>query len=96
MKEFIIPFFGLKEGKHEFSFVIGQAFFEAFENSLLDDADVTVKLELEKLSTMLILNFKAKGTTRVSCDRCGDDFDRSSSFSFSFAFSYFFSFMTSP
>lgn len=75
MKEFIIPFFGLKEGKHEFKFIIGQSFFEAFENSLLDDADVTVKLNLEKLSTMLILNFKAKGTTRVSCDRCGDDFD---------------------
>lgn len=75
MKEFIIPFFGLKEGKHEFNFVIGQSFFEAFENSLLDDADVTVKLKLEKLSNMLILNFKVKGTTRVSCDRCGDDFD---------------------
>src|SRR5690554_3248040 len=75
MEEFIIPFFGLKEGKHEFNFSIDQTFFEAFENSLLDDAEIEVKLKLEKTSSMLILDFKTKGETRVPCDRCGDDFN---------------------
>lgn len=75
MKEFVIPFFGLKEGKHKFKFDVGRSFFEAFENSLLDDGEISVTLDLEKMSNMLILQFKAKGSTRVSCDRCGDDFD---------------------
>ena len=75
MEEFIIPFFGLKEGTHEFKFKIDRLFFEAFESSLLEDAEVEVKLELEKRSSMLVLDFKAKGKTVVPCDRCGDDFD---------------------
>lgn len=75
MEKFIIPFFGLKEGKHEFNFSIDRTFFEAFENSLLDDAEIELKLKLEKKSSMLILDFKAKGKTRVPCDRCGEDFD---------------------
>lgn len=75
MEKFIIPFFGLKEGKHEFNFSIDRTFFEAFENSLLDDAEIELKLKLEKTSSMLILDFKAKGKTTVPCDRCGDDFN---------------------
>src|SRR5690554_1718771 len=75
MEEFIIPFFGLKEGNHEFKFNIDQSFFEAFESSLLEDAEIEVKLELEKRSNMLVLDFKAKGKTVVPCDRCGDDFE---------------------
>ena len=75
MEEFIIPFFGLKEGTHEFNFSIDRTFFEAFENSLLDDAEIEIKLKLEKKSSMLILDFKAKGKTKVPCDRCGDDFN---------------------
>lgn len=75
MEEFIIPFFGLKEGTHEFRFTIDRSFFEAFESSLLEDAEIEVKLELEKRSNMLVLDFKAKGETVVPCDRCGDDFE---------------------
>ncbi len=75
MKEFIIPFFGLKTGKHVFSFEINRSFFEAFENSLLEDASLKVKLELEKMSNMLILEFKSSGTIKVPCDRCGEELD---------------------
>lgn len=74
MEEFIIPFLGLKEGKHEFKYHIDHTFFKAFENSLLEDAEVDVKLILEKTSTMLILNLSAKGDAVFPCDRCGDDF----------------------
>lgn len=74
MEEFIIPFLGLKEGKHEFNYHIDHTFFKAFENSLLEDAEVDVKVILEKTSTMLILNLSANGETVFPCDRCGDDF----------------------
>lgn len=74
MKEFLIPFSGLKTGKHEFEFKIGHEFFEAFDQALLEDAELDVKLILEKMETMLILNLHAKGFTEVPCDRCGDLF----------------------
>lgn len=74
MEEFIIPFLGLKEGKHEFNYHIDHTFFKAFENSLLEDAEVDVKVILEKTSTMLILNLSANGETVFPCDRCGEDF----------------------
>lgn len=72
MKEFIIPFFGLKLGTHEFNFEIGPTFFEAFENSLVENAQVEVHLELEKLSNMIVLRFEANGFMDDFCDRCGD------------------------
>lgn len=75
MKEFIIPFFGLKQGKHEFKFKIDQAFFEAFESNLLENPRIDVVLDLEIMSNMLIMEFKAAGVTVEPCDRCGEDFD---------------------
>jgi len=75
MKEFIIPFSGLKTGKHEFKFKIDHTFFEAFDQALLEDANLNADLVLEKTESMLILNLNAKGFTHVPCDRCGDYFD---------------------
>jgi uncharacterized metal-binding protein YceD (DUF177 family) len=72
MKEFVIPFFGLKMGAHKFKFEIGPSFFEAFENSPLQFAQFRVKVKLEKFNNMLILKFKAKGEIDDYCDRCGD------------------------
>lgn len=72
MKEFIVPFFGLKQGKHEFDFDINRAFFENFDNALIEDGDLQVHLELEKTSNMLLLNFTAGGVVYTECDRCGD------------------------
>jgi len=74
MKEFVIPFSGLKKGKHAFKFKIDHAFFEAFDQALLDNADLDVDLILEKSETMLILNLNASGSSNVPCDRCGDLF----------------------
>jgi len=75
MKEFIIPFSGLKTGKHEFKFKIDHTFFEAFDQALLENADLDVDLVLEKVETMLILNLSASGFSKVPCDRCGDIFE---------------------
>ncbi|MCA1762702.1 MAG: DUF177 domain-containing protein [Cryomorphaceae bacterium] len=77
MKEFIIPFFGLKIGKHEFKFKIDHEFFEAFDSALIENVKANVDLVLEKTATMLILDFSAKGSSVVPCDRCGDDFELS-------------------
>ncbi|MCB0820579.1 MAG: DUF177 domain-containing protein [Bacteroidetes bacterium] len=69
-KDYLIQFGGLKEGIHEFAYEIGDAFFESFEQSLVDGASIGVKIIVDKRSDHLQLNFTFKGTLTVSCDRC--------------------------
>jgi len=70
LKEFSIPFTGLKLGKHQFEFLITDAFFDEFEYSLVKKAHLNCQVELEKQETMLILNFQINGTINTNCDRC--------------------------
>ncbi|MES2239425.1 MAG: DUF177 domain-containing protein [Bacteroidota bacterium] len=74
-KEFLIPFVGLKLGKHHFEYQINNAFFENFEYDEFQNSDIKVAVVLEKKSSMLELNFKHKGTVNVPCDLTGEDFD---------------------
>lgn len=74
-KEYSIPFSGLKEGKHDFKFVIGNTFFESLGYNEFNDANVEVRLKLNKLSTMMELEFKAKGVVNVDCDLTGEAYD---------------------
>ena len=74
-KEFLIPFVGLKLGKHHFEYQIDNAFFEIFEYDEFQNSDIKVSVVLEKKSNMLELSFKHKGTVNVPCDLTGEDFD---------------------
>ena len=53
IKEFLIPFVGLKIGKHFFDFEINSSFFDAFEYSPIQNGVLNAKLELDKKETML-------------------------------------------
>lgn len=70
LKTYSIPFTGLKLGKHDFDYEIGNAFFDEFEYSLVKKADLVCRVELEKQETMLILNFGIKGHITLTCDKC--------------------------
>lgn len=72
--EFVIPFVGLNPGEHHYEFTIGDAFFDELEYSEIKKGNVTVKMLLNKQSTMMILDFDLKGVVEVPCDRCADDF----------------------
>lgn len=74
-KEFLIPFAGLKQGKHQFEFQINKTFFEAFDFDEYNDANIKVDLVLDKKITMLELSFKHSGTVNVPCDISNEDFD---------------------
>ncbi|MBA0882715.1 YceD family protein [Flavobacterium undicola] len=74
-KEFLIPFVGLKLGKHHFEYQINNAFFENFEYDEFQNSDIKVTVVLDKKSNMLELEFKHKGTVNVPCDLTGEDFD---------------------
>jgi uncharacterized metal-binding protein YceD (DUF177 family) len=75
LNEFLMPFVGLKLGKHQFEYQINKSFFDHFEYDEFESADIKVNLVLEKKSLMLELYFEHKGTVHVPCDVTGEMFD---------------------
>jgi uncharacterized metal-binding protein YceD (DUF177 family) len=75
LKEFLIPFAGLKEGKHQFEYQIDNSFFEQFDFDEYQNVDVKVDIELEKKSTIMELCLNHKGIVNVPCDMTGENFD---------------------
>lgn len=76
LKEFNIPFSGLKLGKHEFVYEIDNAFFESFDYQEFSGASIHTKAILEKMSNMMELRIEAEGTVNVDCDLTGEPFDQ--------------------
>ncbi|MCM4172711.1 DUF177 domain-containing protein [Arenibacter sp. TNZ] len=75
-KEFIIPFSGLKQGKHEFEYNIENTFFESFEYDEFNGAAIKLEVTLNKMSTMMELEMRARGTVNVNCDLTSEPFDQ--------------------
>ena len=48
LKEFTLPFVGLKDGKHKFKFSIENTFFEHFEFNDFNEANLEGRLILDK------------------------------------------------
>jgi uncharacterized metal-binding protein YceD (DUF177 family) len=75
LKEFNIPFVGLKEGKHSFEYKIDNTFFELYNYSEFEKSSIDVTLEFVKKSTLFELEFTASGTVYVPCDVTNEYFD---------------------
>ncbi|WP_273568487.1 YceD family protein [Maribacter halichondriae] len=75
-KEYSIPFSGLKQGKHQFDYVIENKFFESFGYDEFNDTNIDLNVQLNKTSTMLELEFHAKGTVNVNCDISSEAYDQ--------------------
>ena len=73
--EYLIPFVGLKQGKHQFDYNIKRKFFDEFGFDEFESCDINVIVVLEKKSTMLEIHFKHTGTVYVPCDLTGEMFD---------------------
>jgi uncharacterized protein len=71
-RPFVLSFVGLKIGKHEYAFEIGRSFFEEYEYSAIEDADLQVRVILDKKETMIIVEFFIEGELTSTCDRCMD------------------------
>ncbi len=73
--DFVLSFFGLKEGKHTFEYKIDKQFFESFNYDEFLDADFTIVLDFIKKSTLLELHFEGQGTGTVACDVTNEPFE---------------------
>lgn len=74
-KEFYVPFSGLKQGKHEFTYEIDNTFFESFEYSEFNAAKIELGVLMNKTSTMLEFELNAKGIVNVNCDISSEPYD---------------------
>lgn len=75
LKEYTIPFVGLKQELHRFEYQIENTFFEHFEYDDFNAASIKADLEFNKKTTMFELHFKASGTVNVNCDLTNEPFD---------------------
>lgn len=74
-KTILIPFSGLKEGKHQFDFDVDKTFFEQFEKSIIEDAEMHIKIDFEKKPDLFNLTIEFYGTVHSNCDRCNEAVD---------------------
>jgi len=75
LKEYNIPFVGLKQGLHQFEYQIDNTFFDHFEYDEFNASSVQVDLEFTKKTTLMELQFKASGSVNVNCDLTNEPFD---------------------
>ena len=74
-EDFIIPLNGLTAGKNEFFVHAGKEFFDSFENDEIFDADLQVRILVEKSGRYIGVDCDVEGEVTVECDRCLDMVD---------------------
>ncbi len=75
LADYNIQFVKLKNGVHHYDYTLGKSFFEAFESTLITDADIDAEVVLYKNQpNMFDLDFSIKGKVKRVCDRCLDEF----------------------
>ncbi|WP_425076881.1 YceD family protein [Psychroserpens sp. S379A] len=76
LKDYTIPYVGLKIGKHHFDYQIDKTFFEHFEYDDFNDVDVKTELTFEKKTTLLELHFHVSGIVNVNCDITNEPYNQ--------------------
>ena len=71
-QKYIIPFKGLQDGKHIFSFNLDKEFFELFEVEEINKVALICEIQLVKKNSYLEIEFSIKGYIEVICDICLD------------------------
>ena len=74
-ENFIIPLNGLTAGKNEFFIHAGKEFFESFENEEILDADLQIRILVEKSGRYIGVDCDIEGEVVVECDRCLDQLE---------------------
>lgn len=71
-REFEIAFVGLKPGIHSYEYSVDDKFFANYGKQDFSNCIATVKLQLDKKSSFMLLKFDVDGEADVHCDRCGN------------------------
>jgi len=79
--QYIIPYKNLENGGYIFDYKIAREFFEKTGSSEINDGYLEMRLQLQKITSSLLLEYEMKGHVSVQCDRCLDFFTTQVSFS---------------
>ena len=74
--KYTIKFSGLALGNHQFRFTVANEFFDSIEFGEIRKGDLSVKVDMVKEETMLVLDFDIVGTVNIMCDRCSELYDQ--------------------
>ena len=75
-KAFLIPVKGLEPGEHHYDFVVEDVFFEQYVFQDIHRGKVTLSLDIEKESRLMLLLFHFDGVLQLVCDRCLDEYSQ--------------------
>lgn len=81
LDQYNVPVSELDEKEISFKFKVSDNFFSVYENSEIKGGNIDVVLKICKINEILNLNFKVKGSVKIICDRCLEEFDQKISFS---------------
>jgi len=76
MKEFTIPFVGLKLDEHRFNFELKKTFFEHYEYDEFNDVKVKLEVLLAKKTTLLEFTLLYNGFVNVNCDVTNEPYNQ--------------------
>ena len=65
-----IRFTALKNGFHYYDYALDSSFFAQFPQSLITQAEIKVRLCLERKTREMVLDFVFNGVIHSTCDRC--------------------------
>lgn len=70
---FSLPYTGMKDGLHKYTFVAGDEFLSHFPDSPIQKGDFTIRVSVDKRPGLSDLNFDISGRMATACDRCTAD-----------------------
>lgn len=76
LKEFTIPFVGLKLGEHHLKHIIKNKFFEHFEYDEFNDATINLDVLLDKKTTFMEFTLTYAGSVNVNCDVTNEPYNQ--------------------
>ncbi len=75
LREYDIQVYKLSNKTHEYTYQITDAFFENFENTLIEKGSLVSDLILEKTPNLINIHFSIKGEVELTCDRSLEKFN---------------------
>lgn len=76
LKDFTIPFVGLKLGEHLYTFEIKKSFFDHFEYDEFNDVAIDLKVVLNKKTTLLEFTLNFSGYVNINCDLTNEPYNQ--------------------
>lgn len=75
LSKYDVEISGLENKQYTYQFESGNAFFEEYEQSLIESGAFKATMILDRSSTMIQLSFKIVGSVGLVCDRSLESFD---------------------